>query len=920
MNFPFEIKGGEFSDKLYPHQQEALEDVLSTIENGERSGFVEMATGSGKTAIMSALTEMFLNTNPNSRALIIAPSLQICQQIQSELFKHNQSIQEEDISFLTEGREVNESSKIIIASYSSFNTRNEELGNIGMVLADECHRSLGPVTRKNMLQFQPSAYKIGFSATPSFRLNRQSEELFGSPMHRLSLRDAIKSGVAQPVDAFVYTTNAEIQIKKGGIGDLTQEELEPLINNTARNKAAIALASELIKEERQGIINCIPGNSNSHARALAEMLSRKKIIDGQGIERKIVAKAVGNHLKKEDQEIILKEYEAGQVDVLTFTKALEEGWDSAAASFAINLTPTTSELKIKQLLGRILRKKSDDQRPSIYIDLIDKQTNRFKALYTGMHALDFQRADGTGRDLLTSFNSSSIRPNSSVPQASDKSYLSAMLSHYLLENIITSEDELEHYMRANKSAETSDKLAARQLRELTDIISPKFDPSHYKRNMHLLRNPPRLFNMSNADILSLEELGKYANELDFFNEDTDDDILERTVGAGDGIDESLNRIAELTEGSSRLPRHMAATLLKNSSYFQTDSYSSLGSDMPSSVSQQAPSPEKYAEQILLQEKLESVLDTLNEREAGVIRMYYGLNGERWTLQEIGKVYGITTERVRQIESKTMSKLRHPLRSGVLRDFVKPDYNEFALPRQAESSKLLQKNQKEILKESGILERKLEKNEITTTAFNWASQLLSTLDNKQTGIEPSYALEILFDSWDAKFQALLMREIANSIKDKGKVDRKFIIANIAQYLEPDIYTQFTKNINKIEKDSISVTYEVLSKEENIFISNQRLAISLGIKPNHFNFLISTLHDKYLIEFEKQQIYSSNQVNALVKVLLNENIISPKKEGGYEPNLEKLYANLLSRSAIQGMRNYISIASHIKKLDDHQPESR
>ena len=73
---------------------------------------------------------------------------------------------------------------------------------------------------------------------------------------------------------------------------------------------------------------------------------------------------------------------------------------------------------------------------------------------------------------------------------------------------------------------------------------------------------------------------------------------------------------------------------------------------------------------LLQEQLHSVLDTLSEREAGVVSMRFGLtDGQPKTLDEIGKVYGVTRERIRQIESKTMSKLRHTSRSDLLRDYL-----------------------------------------------------------------------------------------------------------------------------------------------------------------------------------------------------------------------------------------------------------
>jgi len=73
---------------------------------------------------------------------------------------------------------------------------------------------------------------------------------------------------------------------------------------------------------------------------------------------------------------------------------------------------------------------------------------------------------------------------------------------------------------------------------------------------------------------------------------------------------------------------------------------------------------------LLQEQLEDVLDDLNTREKRVIQLRFGLlDGQPRTLEEVGRVFGVTRERIRQIESKTLSKLRHPSRSGRLRDYI-----------------------------------------------------------------------------------------------------------------------------------------------------------------------------------------------------------------------------------------------------------
>jgi RNA polymerase primary sigma factor len=81
-------------------------------------------------------------------------------------------------------------------------------------------------------------------------------------------------------------------------------------------------------------------------------------------------------------------------------------------------------------------------------------------------------------------------------------------------------------------------------------------------------------------------------------------------------------------------------------------------------------PADAASFTLLQEQLHSVLDTLSAREAGIVSMRCGLtDGRPKTLDQIGKLYGVSRERIRQIEARTMSKLRHPSRSQLLRDYL-----------------------------------------------------------------------------------------------------------------------------------------------------------------------------------------------------------------------------------------------------------
>ena len=95
--------------------------------------------------------------------------------------------------------------------------------------------------------------------------------------------------------------------------------------------------------------------------------------------------------------------------------------------------------------------------------------------------------------------------------------------------------------------------------------------------------------------------------------------------------------------------------------------SHLGDFIPD---EDAPAPSEAASFVLLKEQLGAVLETLSEREAKVLRLRFGLDdGRARTLEEVGKEFDVTRERIRQIEAKALRKLRHPSRSRKLKDYL-----------------------------------------------------------------------------------------------------------------------------------------------------------------------------------------------------------------------------------------------------------
>lgn len=627
----YSLEDRDFS--LDIQQEEALQQLGKALVDGKTSGYVEMATSTGKTTIEALVAEAGIKAN--KRVLMVAPTVNIANQLSGRqrsaptgLTRFTNLHDDTAIGHHYGKSRAHWSDQLVISTYSGLvneaKNGSAELGEFDIIIADECHRSLGEKTSSAMKTLFPDAIKFGFSATPDYAIDRKSDEVFGEQIFEYSLIDAIESGKTAPVRALIYETDQKLDLFDSR-GDFTERELAPLINNAERNGTAFNLATAFVKDGRQGIIACLPGEFNIHARVMAAMLN-----DQAGIN----AAEVGAHLTNEQNALRLRAYQEGTLDVLTFTRSLEEGWDSNKTSFCINMTPTSSPVRTKQLLGRVLRKKPDGGE-SVYVDFIDTTSGREKLQYTAMHALD-----------LDTVNVDRVLGPSSGHVGSDwipkKEFSLPQLDAKLLERIFRSNGRLLSEVLVTKQVEKADPL----VRHWERILERGGMPAEPLENDVLPANVQKMYKDTFAALVKRdgdqEPSPKEVLEEIYRSQNLSQPIQKALGQYGIRLNASIDDLIEVPETTVSLAESNAI----------------------------------FNETV---DALDTVLGNLSEREQGVIRSRYGLDdGKARTLDEVGVAYGVTKHRISQIESKTMAKLRHPSRSEKLEDdffeasLVKPE--------------------------------------------------------------------------------------------------------------------------------------------------------------------------------------------------------------------------------------------------------
>lgn len=612
--------GGELTQDARPHQRAALNDLLEYLSYGHREGYVESATSTGKTYLIAKITEALYREG--LRVLILAPRHIIAEQIinnhEKGLKKFAPSLPPDAVSKHYLGSRANPESPVVVATYAGLNnfSQNGELGEFDVVLADEAHRSLGAVTSKNVKGFSPDSTKVAFTATAKYGINKGVDEIFGNSIHTLGLAEAIEMKLVAPVQCLVYTTEDEIPYLDS-VADYTPRELERLIELKSRNEAATKFAKNLVADGRQGVISCVPGHNLAHARMLAKELNGTTVQLKNGRTKVIKAATVGGSQfqKSTERAALLKAFEEGELDILTFVDTLTEGWDSSKASFLINTCPTTSVVKKRQQIGRVLREKASGL-DSIVVDFLDvsKKHQATALAAIGLETLELGRVHG--------------RSVSDESSSSRRTYLKGLLDDDLWQNLLSIENmRVEDLVLRGSRMTEFDRLAAFYERAHVKAGEPAELGDSTNLSTHIIKAMERYF--------KLYPRRNYMNPLP---EQAATYLLEQGIIKDPEIAQRVAAIAlNGFKDDSRPPAEIHYIQRKN----DVSDYD----------------PDEEIDQIEAKVFLLPLMGILPARERMTLEMRYGLiDGVEHTLESVGRKLEVTRERARQIEHSGLKHL------------------------------------------------------------------------------------------------------------------------------------------------------------------------------------------------------------------------------------------------------------------------
>jgi superfamily II DNA or RNA helicase len=356
------------SDHLRPHQVEFIQNFQESVD-AINKGEIENEgmsllhpTGSGKTVCASEAIRMISNSVDDPvqlKTILLVPRNQILSQTVGNEFDPG-AIQSfvPDVSI----GEYSGSKKITDAAVTVMNYQSlrfakqrgliEEI-NPALIICDEVHHVIDGSWAQDIEEISKDRLLLGLTATPSYSASKDIRRLFPKVLSHKTLKEGIEEGILSEMQGYVYQGSSEIHVTKKG-KDFAQEDLFAALGNSKDNYLAAAICAGEVANGNQGLVSCAPGFDRAHSKIVAKILNHTPTNTTEG-KRFIRAVQVDGETHKESLQDIFRLYKNGQIDVITYTDLLLEGWDSPQTDFGVMLRPTKSRVLAEQRMGRVIR-------------------------------------------------------------------------------------------------------------------------------------------------------------------------------------------------------------------------------------------------------------------------------------------------------------------------------------------------------------------------------------------------------------------------------------------------------------------------------------------------------------------------------------------------------------------------------------
>ena len=339
-----------------------LEGISSSLAH--KKGIIQVCTGGGKTEMMLSVSKYLLD-NSDKNILICVPTTNLLYQTYERILQRG--IQESDVSLLGDGNNLDPNKRLLVSTVASAYKRldnsheyMEWLSNVVCLMMDEAHHSKCR-TWSTLIDRVAPEYLLGFSAEPFHRDKNHIVSdlilrgLFGPVIHRVTMDELINLGyLSKP---YVIALDSKYKGKIYKVLDWKVVNKNCIINNSMRNTLIRDLATTLVDEKKNPLLLI---QQIAHGVSLAEMISaqgytvymmtggRKVSVYSNGIN-------IDNYV--DNDNIVIKDFDEGKIDVLIGTSTLDEGVDIPSLSSVILAGGGKGRLKLIQRIGRAMRRK-----------------------------------------------------------------------------------------------------------------------------------------------------------------------------------------------------------------------------------------------------------------------------------------------------------------------------------------------------------------------------------------------------------------------------------------------------------------------------------------------------------------------------------------------------------------------------------